>query len=212
MTTSYTKLSTFERCPYQYEAKYILKIKEPPSEALARGNAEHDKCERYLRGKLKRVPKTLEKIGPHLKRLKEFEAVPEQWWNLTDDWGWSDKKFQWLVAKLDAYCFPTDSEIEVIDFKTGKKYPEVRQQLNLYATCAMSIFDVDLCTAKAIYVDTGDVVTLSWDIDQYEAMKNSWTARVKRLESCKVFKKKPGFYCNWCIRHTSKGGDCNGKS
>lgn len=211
MTWSYSKLSVFERCPQQYEYKYIQKLPQVKGDALMRGIALHDKCERFLKGDLKRVPKELEKIGPQLKRLKKNEAVAEEWWNFHNDWGWSYEPFQWLVAKLDAYCFPYEGEIEVVDFKTGKKYPEVKDQLNLYAVCAMSAYDgIESVSAKAEYIDTGETVNFVWSAGQIGTMKNAWTSRANRLLKAKKFKKSPSFHCRWCDFHKRKGGPCSG--
>lgn len=210
MTASYSRVSLFEKCPQQYEYKYIQKLREPKSEALANGNARHDECERYLKGEIKRIPKTLVKIGPQLKRLKSLNALAEEWWNFDNKWNWQTKPFQWLVAKADAYCAPLPDMIEITDFKTGKKYPEHKKQLHLYATCALSMFECSSVIARADYVDLGESLVMEWGSDNLPAMQKSWNIRIARLEKAKTYKKNPGFYCKWCSFNTSKGGPCTG--
>jgi len=207
MSWSYSRLSLYERCPFQYEGRYIKKVKEEKSEALLNGIAKHDLCEQYLKGDRKRIPKGVNKIAGSLRRLKSMEAVAEEWWNITEDWVEAKKK-DWLIAKIDAYCFPEPNTIEVTDFKTGKVYPTHKEQHGLYATMAFCIFDVEIVISRGDYIDTGKSVTYRWTLDQLPALRADWRRRAETMMEDKELEPTPGYYCAWCPRSRLKKGDC----
>lgn len=45
---SYTALDTFDNCPRQYEWKFVLKNKEPPSEEMLEGRRAHEALEKRV--------------------------------------------------------------------------------------------------------------------------------------------------------------------
>lgn len=209
ITWSYSRLSLYEKCPLQYKFRYVDKIKEEESKALRNGIKKHNLCEEYLKGDRARIPKGVCQISDSLKRLKKMEAVPEEWWNLTDTWESSNKK-SWLVGKVDAYCFPHDDVMEITDFKTGKPYKkEHKDQLRLYATMGLCIYDVGTVVAKADYIDTGKSVSYIWCIDDLSELKVSWEDRAVSLTEATFYPPRPNYYCNWCSFSRVRGGPCN---
>lgn len=210
MTWSYSRISTYEKCPLKYQCQYIDKLpRGEPSKALARGNRIHSLAEDYLNGLSETVPDDLKKVSKPLERLKKLEAVAEEWWHFHDDWVPSDD-WAWLVIKSDAYCFPSDRTLEVTDFKTGKTYPEHRDQLHLYATGALSLFPgVEKVCARALYTDQGSAIDFEWGRKDLKIMHNNWKSRSSRIEKAKTFPPRPNRFCRWCDYNAANGGPCN---
>lgn len=207
MSCSYSSISLYEECSFKYKCRKIDKLSEEKSDALVNGIEKHQLCEEYLKGDRKRIPKGVSNIGGALRRLKKFEAIPEEWWHLTSNWESTDS-WSWLVGKVDAYCFPRDSVIEITDFKTGKKYPNHRDQLSLYATMGLSIYDVKRVVARADYIDTGSSISYSWEVDDLSQLQDGWTKRIEAVITAEEFEPNPGWYCQWCSFSRLKGGPC----
>lgn len=209
MTWSYSRISCFEKCPLQYEYRYRMKLKGgEPSPALARGTAIHTLAECYLDGTVDDLPVELEKVRDTMEKLRAAEAVPEEWWHFHPDWDIADT-WSWFVIKSDAYHFPKGDVAEIVDFKTGKMYPDHRDQLHLYATGAFARFPkVDRVIAKAVYIDQGTVLDFEWERPDWQIMKNNWEARAKRVGLATEFRPNPNRFCPWCDYNAANGGPC----
>lgn len=209
MTWSYTRISTFETCPAKYNYKYVQRLPEKgeKSPALVRGIDIHEYGEKYLKDSLKQVPSQYKKVAHAMKRLKELGAHAEEWWHLDQSWN-ATSSWSWLCAKLDAWCIPEDGILEVVDIKTGRMYPSTRDQLHLYSTCAMSMFDCEKVIARALYVDQGEAVEFEWHPKELVTMQNSWESRANRIEKARRFQPQKNFSCKWCPYRKGEGGPC----
>lgn len=209
MTWSYTRISTFETCPAKYNYKYVQRLPEKgeKSPALVRGIEIHEQGEQYLKGKLTRLPKAYSKTRGAMERLKRLGAEAEEWWHVDQNWE-PTPSWSWLCAKTDAWCVPKEGIVEVVDFKTGRMYPNHRDQLHLYAACAMSLFDCDKVITRAIYVDIGQTLDFEWYPRKLKTMQNNWESRVNRIEKAKRFQPQQNFFCRWCPYSKKEGGPC----
>lgn len=208
MAKSYTQVSLYEKCPYAYHCRYVQRLKEPESEALERGKKTHDQIENYIKGKrktLKDVHKTSKRL---IDQMKDMEGGCEEFWHFDNQWNFVND-WSWLVIKMDAYGIPEDYTLRLVDWKTGKQWPNHREQLHLYATAGFSTYDCEKVEAIASYVDTGDMMLYIWTRDQHEEMKTAWENRIKKVEDERNFKMNPGHHCRWCAFGKGKGGPCS---
>ena len=56
---SYSKYSCYKLCPAQFKYKYIERIPQGPAPALERGLEIHDDAEKFMKGKLKKIPESI---------------------------------------------------------------------------------------------------------------------------------------------------------
>jgi hypothetical protein len=90
---SYSKYSCYKKCPRQYKHKYIDKIKEPQSPALANGIRVHQLGEDYLLNKIEHVPEEYKHFRDDMIYVREQGAVPEETFTFTKNWKGSTEWF-----------------------------------------------------------------------------------------------------------------------
>jgi len=209
---SYSSLSTYENCPRQWYFSYILRLPTPENAAMLRGSRLHKLCEDYLNGKFPEVPYELRKCKKILEDLKARSAKAEVVWIADQMWSpVGDQRLAWVKAIIDAHVLEGRT-LFVHDFKSGREYPDHRDQLDLYATIGLQVNP----TAKrveysAIYLDTGhtsnDGALLRGDM--VNSKIRSWSERAIRLMTDVEYKATPSEgKCTWCDYSIKKGGPC----
>jgi len=218
---SYSQWSSYEKCPAMVKYRQIDKLPEiGPREALDRGNHIHRVLEDVVRCKapletmydpVPGKPSKLPTWVPEVETLLREGATAEDSISLTQSWTettWLAND-AWLRAKLDVRLKP-----KVIDYKTGRAYPEHVYQADLYATMEYAIG----CQAPEIPVEF-------WYLDQPADGKNAkkvwyfkkedqpqrvlaWEHRIEAMMNDTLFPKRPGMHCAWCGYAGSKGGPC----
>jgi len=169
---SYSRYNTYKQCPLKAKLKFVDKLEEPKNDAMARGIEIHNKCEDYIKGKLKRLPKELKLFGDAFRDLKaRFKKkvpamVVEDMWAFTVDWDetqWNNWAKCWVRIKLDLAYFVEENVLDITDFKTGKFRPMMNEdyieQLELYALAALLTYpQKDLIVKpRLMYLDAGVV-------------------------------------------------------
>lgn len=217
MSWSLTSLSTYEKCPAQYKYRYIDGIKTPPAGgAAARGSEIHASMESYLNGKSTELPNEVNIYTQLLDTLKGKEIYPEHTIKLKRDWTpVADGEERWYKGILDVKVLqrvrpgeePTGAE--VIDWKTGKIYPDHDDQKSLYSLAVFAEHpSVQRVWARHIYVDLGKEREKIFDRQQMHELRDAWNARVAKLEAEQEFIPKPNFMCRYCPFSKDKGGPC----
>ncbi|TVS00471.1 MAG: PD-(D/E)XK nuclease family protein [Rhodospirillales bacterium] len=120
MRYSYSGMATWQKCPRQFEAKYITRTwpETPPTPALVRGKAVHNALEQYLIDGTP-VDAALNVWTPDglLDKLRQAQATPEV-------------KLEWsrphVIGYVDVLLTVDDAAV-VIDWKTGKLRPDPLQ-------------------------------------------------------------------------------------
>lgn len=157
---SFSRWGQYEKCPLAAKFKFIDKLPEPGSDAMARGDAIHKAANAYIMGQSARLPAELKAHGDYFRELrKRYKAYTsgsraarlietEQTWAFRSDWTlttWDDWNGCWLriktdIAYMEAVHDPTLGQINTLyvdDLKTGKKRDEMiedyMKQLELYA-------------------------------------------------------------------------------
>jgi RecB family exonuclease len=219
---SYSRLSTYEKCALQAKLKYIDKLPEPPSDALERGSEAHDVLAQYLRGdRPLEEPGAPSEIpgwahfGSLLNDLRALEPQVEQEWGFNRAWkpvGWFGRD-TWFRSKLDASLVYGDDTGDVIDFKTGKPYPQdTAKQAELYAISMVRRYPaLTHATVRFWYVDPaqrGAEAVYRFSRGQAEAAMPRWEKKAERMLTDEIMAPRPGEHCKRCPFANSKGGPC----
>ena len=211
MSWSYSKLSKYERCPAQKQFQYDLKVEviRSQSPAAARGNQMHETLETYL-GKTE-MPDWMK---PHMPYLEQYQSgskehvvkLMEGWVPVPTD----DER--WLICIIDLHHVFEKKWVTIIDYKSGKRYPDHVKQLELYCIAALSEDpELERAEGKCYYLDEepgawGPPVFVIRD--QLEGLKAQWMDRVTMMDVDTECAPRPGWYCKWCDYRKSNAGPC----
>lgn len=224
---SFSRWSDYEQCPARFMYKHLLKLPEPPSDAMERGNRIHKLAEDYAKGKLTTLPAELSAFKEEFRALKAQKTkIIEDQWTWTKEWAqetaWNDWNNAWVRIKLDAAYLNTKySALVVIDHKTGRYRPEDQsaylQQLELYGLAGLVKFpDAKVVSPRLWYLDAGVIYPdeseaqplLEYKREDEPKLRKVWLARVKPMFNDKTYKPKPNDRCKWCTYRNSNGGPC----
>jgi hypothetical protein len=208
---SYSSISTYESCPAKWKYSYIDQLPYKPSAAMERGSRLHSDCEKFLKTSSHVLPWELAKMGPVLLDLKGKGAQSEETWCLDRYW-LPDMVNPWIKAIVDVHWFESDGTVlQVRDFKSGREYPDHREQLELYALIGLASFpEVKRAEYGAIYLDTRHTSNEGAVLrgDMMDKKVNEWHDRAERMMADEQFLPTPGGACNWCDYSKKKGGPC----
>lgn len=211
---SYSRYSMYAKCPAQYEWFYKLKMPRETSRALERGLDIHAKAENFVNGKIKGMPKELEKFAPEFKALKrEFKkkhgyCEPDISTN-KDGSPAKMKTTDYFIGFADFFHKPPKNVCTVIDYKTGRQYPEHKSQGHAYSTfLLLQHEDIDEIFVEFWYLDSGEVTEFHFKRENLPDMLALWERRINKMYVDKTFKPTPHKFCKWCGKY--KAGKCNG--
>ncbi len=210
---SYSRLTTWEECPRQYQYRYVegRQGSRPPSAAADRGTRIHKLAEDYLNGLIHIYPPELQKVSSHAMRLKTGKASPEGKVAVRKDWTLCDYEDPeaYFRAIIDV-LMREDHILHVQDWKTGQVYPDHKDQLKLYvAIASIKHPDAKEFHPAAIYIDQGHVdrhppVTA----DMVKPIRLLLEGRINNAESDDKFLPTPNSRCKWCDYSRRFGGPC----
>lgn len=212
---TYSSLQTFRECPQRYKFQYVDRLgTSTKSAAMERGNRLHKALEDYL---LSGTPfgadnAVLAAWKPALDNLRSLKAVAEEMWEFDEGW-WplESGKTLWHRSKLDAHARKKTTAL-VVDYKSGRRYPEHRKQKEVYAIDTFAKFDgiTDL-TMEFWYLDEGS----GHGIDRTEISRDDigriakrWRLAAGNCLTATKFEPYPGTACKYCAFAKSKGGPC----
>ena len=220
MSWSYSRLVIFEQCKYRAKLAYILKVPEPQrplpagktEHAVDRGTRLHEALELYIRAN----PKV--ELLPELHAMKEEAAriadlyaqnkvILEGEWAVNDKWepvAWSSHD-AWGRMKLDVFIQHSNTEAEIIDWKTGRKFGnEVKhtEQGQLYQLgCFLRFPELETVNVRFIYVDHPSEQPLAHSYTRNVGLQyqTKFEKRAQAMITCSDFKPNPNkFSCRWC--------------
>ena len=163
---SYSQLNDFESCPKKFQSKYILKEwpKEDDSPHLVKGRRIHEAMEKLVErvqeclggGFDRAIYGEVHHMIPLIQKLVSsggrIETEVQQ--SLTEQLhptGWFDKN-TWVRGIFDLIIWFDDHAL-VIDWKTGKPWPD-NGQLALFAAFAMAMeSDIKYVDTAYVYID-----------------------------------------------------------
>ena len=211
MPLSFSRLSTFEQCPAQFDYLYVSKrVQNTMNEASeygdrvhkvleAKGNGSLDESTLSLEGK-----QSLERWGPLVEKItsrsgeKLFEhqmAVNRQLQPV--DWFAKDV---WIRSIADVLVVDGDTAY-CLDYKTGK-VKENPTQLQLFAAMVMWHYpQVTKVKTSFIWLKFDEVTNATYERRFLDSLWRALEPRfdmVQEVIDLGVFKTKPSGLCPWC--------------
>jgi len=212
---SYSRLSTYEDCPKQYQYSYVENLPgfRPPSPASERGTKIHEQGEHYLLGKIKIYPPEFQKVSGHLMMLKAKAAIPELKMAVNEKWEAVDYKAPdaYFRGIIDVHYETEDGAVVCIeDFKTGQVYDSHPKQMETYvAICAAHYPNAKTFLTRLIYIDQGVVTPAkATNVERLKPIRMLMDGRIKNAEEDTIFPVRPGNSCKWCDYSKRYGGPC----
>jgi hypothetical protein len=217
---SFSRYKDHKECPAKAKYKHLDKLPEfadgnkPP--AMLRGEAIHKEGEDYLRGKTRTVPASFKAFHKEMQELRKAKAIPEGKWGMSIKWtvaDFFDWAGCWVRLVLDAHYCPDKKTARVIDFKTGRIYPDNEEQMELYALGGFAHYpNAEVVSTELWYLDQprnkeNPKVKL-YTRGDVEKLKRKWRENVIPILSEKRFAPRPGDYCNRCAYSKRRDGPC----
>lgn len=222
---SFSTLMKYEQCPMRVKLEKIDRAPEPPPKPdspLERGNREHSRYERFVKGDAAALDgaeaKSFADFLPLLQHARELcesgMVEAEENWLFDENWEPCDREKVWLWTKVDLNVQDPDNGVTVVvDYKTGKsayKALEHVQQMQLYAAVAALRQEL---AAKVIvelwYVDEGWCKQLSYTRDQALSYVGRFQSRASALMEDKYFRPNPNIHnCRFCPYSPRGTGAC----
>lgn len=211
---SYSRLSTYETCPKQYQYYYVEKLPghRPESPAANRGVDLHEKADQYLKGVIKMYPPEFQRVATHLMSIKARGAKSEEKLAVKEDWSPCDYKdpdtyFRAIIDVL--YTDEVEKVCNVEDHKTGQVYDSHAVQLSDYVAVVSAHYPDYEYRTRLIYIDQGIVtkpkITPSARVKPIRLMLDG---RIKNAEEDTIFPTRAGSHCKWCDYSSRYGGPC----
>lgn len=217
---SFTAYQNWAKCPFYALHKHLLRTPEPPSPALEKGRLVHEEAERlvHVMDRHRHTKSTLVSFPDSLVKLKnefiELMECPDRVYtekrlNLTRGWRVASG-VPWLrmVADLVQYSRWVTPML-IVDYKTGKEYPDVYQQLELYAAGFQNVYAPQEVQVEAWYTETGKVLRQSYNRAQCRRLRSEWKEKVKPMFAEREFAPTENWTCRWCYLSREKDGPCS---
>ena len=215
MRTSYSAIKLWERCPQAWAYRYIDKLPDKAGAAAQRGTRIHAAGERYLKGEIpiENLPVAYKPFLGSLELAKRLGANAEAVWVCGKDWKthYEENDTSWIKSIVDMSYIVGD-ELHIVDFKTGRDYPEHTQQLELYMIMGAARFPtVKSVHAACWYLDKGEEGhNAYYKQDWLKLLRRPWEERVEVIAADKKHPATPSIpNCKWCAFGKSKGGPCH---
>jgi RecB family exonuclease len=183
---SFSVYQQWLKCPLSvcFDKIQRVRIQEPPSSVLAKGNYAHKVSELFVGSRAKTPPPLVGEIASPVKgdgkikvdlrpvkglldRLRKNKAKVELEWAFDRAWNpvaWKDWDRAWLRMKIDAMDERLKPPaVDIIDYKTGRVHDEHKQQRSLYATGGLQLVQIgQLANGSKDAVLTASHVYLDW--------------------------------------------------
>lgn len=210
---SYSRLSTYENCPFKFKKQYIDKDYPDDSNnpAFVRGNNLHGQCDDYVKlktGKTKKqelLCEEVKNVTPIIDKIISIypNVYGEQKLALNSNFTACDwfSKATVYRAILDMLAINKESAV-IIDFKSGKvrKYDNKSTgQLHLTACFIFALFPkVQQISTAYLFLDHKKTITKSFERSEYEGLKKTFMDMLRKVNTEKEWPRTKNRYCGWC--------------
>lgn len=211
MIYSYTSLSLYKKCPRAWEWRYIHGRRGRKTKASERGDLYHKYLEDFFRGgSFPGGDKVLAPWRPFLEKLKTYGPTPEAEVAVNRDWtpAYFNDEGAYIRGKLDLVFFGDDHVREIIDWKTGKPYPDHEDQGLKYV--ALDGTMSEKFRVRFVYLDApGMIKTWNYDANHRRIERIATDKFVEIIESDKTYEPTPSLNsCRFCELSWRVGGEC----
>lgn len=199
MAHSFSSISTFEKCPREYEARYVLKtVKFDGNEHTRRGDRIHKELENYIKGEPV-VPTEAPTDGLHevLREIRARETAPvhvEQNLAITkglEPCGFWDKQ-AYLRGKLDVTLHMPDL-VAAFDWKSGKRRNNSLQAA-VYSTMLQVTDPGKSIQVYFDYLSNGRDKPIAGTPEDIPLVM----AKAEAIDKAEVYPPRPSRLCGWC--------------
>jgi CRISPR/Cas system-associated exonuclease Cas4 (RecB family) len=210
---SFSTVNNHKTCPKKIKFAKIDRVPEPPNAAMERGTQIHKACAaRIDHGVDQQLvrPDWLAKLD----ELRQRGAKSEVQLAFTREW----EKCEWFGAHvwgrvvIDAHYLMLPKIVQIVEFKTGKVYPDHSTQLRLYALAGFLLYpDAEEARAENWYLD-GPPLPHAGYVAQRSALprlKEEFTEFSRAMLNDELYPATPGPHCRWCGFAKSKGSVCD---
>lgn len=214
---SWSRLALFEQCPALHKYRNIDKLPEPKAPAMMRGIKIHNEAAAFLSGETMLLPESCINFADQFRELRAFNPIVEQKWAFTKKMrptGWMSKDC-WLRATLDIGLVYSDGTGEAIDLKTGKKYDDYDDQLDLFAATLIKMHPTEITksvTVRLWFLDIEDDTQneVVREISKAEALEkfDDLVRRAEVMMTTNRFPPSPSWKCRFCHFRRDNGGPC----
>lgn len=231
-TLSFSQIDTYKTCPLQYKYQYVLKIPTPPSHAASFGETVHKTLQKFYMEVLtdrktgekrlvelfhslwiplgyqdKNHEQTRKKAGEEMLVLffKTFHNPHARIIALEKPFKIKIDKDTSVTGKIDRVDAKPGGDIEIIDYKTGKK-PEEKKlknslQLSIYALAAedKNLFDKkpEQTNLTFYYLDTMESFSMKKTSEDIHTVKEQIIETADNIRSGNL-EPDVGIHCNYC--------------
>lgn len=215
---SYSRYADYKQCPAKFKFKHLMRLPDPGSPAMQRGNVIHKMAEDYVKSKRKpKLPPELKNVAAELEHCRTMGAIAEQAWGFRNDWAWTQRQGWfgddvWFRMKADVAVAYDDDTGLVGDWKTGKKYFANEEQIELFGAVSLMRFpnwtEVDV---RLWYTDQpadDNEIQRTFTAKEGELIRADWAKRSKPMFVDKKYAPTPNDKCGWCPFSKAKGGPC----
>ena len=214
---SFSRFRDHDQCPYRAGLKHLMKVKEPGSPALDRGDRIHKAASAYVSGVLKKLDAELKPVTKTIAIYRDamkagLAKVDDRWcvnksWRPVDFFAYD----AWLRMITD-YHAHEGNKAAVTDYKTGKVSQDrefMFYQLELYAIGTfLTKPKVDEVETRLLYTDHNVEQKEVYRRSQLASLQRAWVKRTIPLLTDTKFEPEPGNHCRWCPHSASKNGPC----
>ena len=201
---SFSVIKAFETCPRQcHEVTVTKQVKEEPGAALLWGSRVHEAMQlRLVLGKplpdgLDYLEKWAQAVRGMPGQLKvEEELALDKHYKPT---GWFAKDV-WVRAKVDVIKVSKKKAL-ILDWKTGKKRPDMSQLELCIATTQQYFPDVKDWCGTFVWLDDQSTSTVRLNSDELPGVWDSWGSRADAFAQAQEdddWPERPGIHCRWC--------------
>ena len=218
---SYSRLSTFEQCPYKFKSQYIDKDYPDDSNnpAFVKGSQIHGQLEDYIvwlnsdqsgeQPVLGSIAQNAKAMIDDLHKASEGNIFPEKQIAVDQNWNkcdWFDKphvvKYRAIIDTL-VFLGPI---LLIIDWKTGKfraYEASDTSQLRLTAAILFNLYPkVEKIVTSYMFVEHQRTVKLEFTRDDIGELMAPFDHAHYVVNSEQDFDFKKNRFCNWCLSKT----------
>jgi len=204
---SYSRLSMWMKCAFQMHGKYNLGIRGSQSPAAARGSAVHTNFENAVQLQLP-LPEEFAFYDEYIKKLVgsqcELKLAVDRNWQPME----ADAADAWLCGIIDLWNVQ-GTRATLLDWKTGKEYPDHVQQKEFYTALAADFHpEVEVFDTINVYVDLKKISSHKFTREEVSNLRERWGRRAELMEKDTEYAPSPGPYCRWCDVSQRRGGPC----